>query len=128
VHERSPVVLTEAERADISASVDSQIRRLGEPGIRPPPSARAKPLINRVVVADDGRVFVRVNAPSQRVGRQWVEPVVFDVFDATHRYLGTFNVPTGFRLVRVVGDRVWGVYRDQDGVEVVQRYRVEFLG
>jgi len=48
----------------------------------------------------------------------------WDVFDAEGRYLGVVTFPGRYQPVRVVGDRFYGVARDDLDVQTVKVYRV----
>ena len=61
----------------------------------------------------------------------WREPVRYDVFEPDGTYLGVVAPPEDFTpYVNPVfdGDLVWGVTRDELGVERVVRYRIEVGG
>jgi hypothetical protein len=49
----------------------------------------------------------------------------WDVFDAEGRYLGVVTFPGRYQPVRVVGDRFYGVARDDLDVQTVKVYRVD---
>ncbi len=51
----------------------------------------------------------------------------FDVFDADGRFLGTLALPTKFQPVRVRGDRLYGIWRDDLDVQHVMVLRVDGL-
>lgn len=79
-----------------------------------------RPAFRDFFVDDSGRLWVRpeVAADSLRQRR-------FDVFDAEGRYLGPVDSPVDLpRAPRVVGDRVYGVTRDELGVNYVVRLRI----
>lgn len=104
-----------------------------------------KPAYQEIFPADDGRLWVRVPAPSvrymdaaeqkaeeERLGRSVVpfrEPVRFDVFEADGRYLGRVEGPDGFsaRWPPPVfrGDTVWAIVRDEYDVQRLHRFRLE---
>ena len=48
----------------------------------------------------------------------------WDVFDAEGRYLGVVTMPERYQPLRFVGDRVYGVWRDELDVQYVMRVRV----
>jgi hypothetical protein len=54
----------------------------------------------------------------------WREPAVYDVFEADGTYIGQVGVPYDTRIMRMRGDRVWGVVRNEDDVPVVKRFRI----
>lgn len=110
-----------------------------------PPIPDHKPAYWQFQVADDGRIWVRVPAPSvryldavaqkaeeERLGRSIVpfrEPVRYDVFGASGEYLGRVSAPEGFQaqwpppVFR--GDTVWAVMRDEYDVQRLHRFRME---
>jgi hypothetical protein len=45
----------------------------------------------------------------------------WDVFDAEGRFLGTLTLPAGVRIELITDRSIWGVRRDADGVQIVQR-------
>jgi hypothetical protein len=49
----------------------------------------------------------------------------WDVFDAEGRLLGALRLPPQFQPLRVVGDHIYGVLRDELGVQHVVRLRVD---
>jgi hypothetical protein len=96
------------------------------------PSAKAP--FTSVRADADGRVWVRVAAegvpvpvderpeprPDEAPGPEpWREPVVYDVFAPDGVLLGTVPMPRRFTWHGSRGDQVWGVTRDEFGVEYV---------
>ena len=55
---------------------------------------------------------------------EWSEPDAFDAFDLDGDFLGRVVLPDLFRMLGMSGDRLWGVVRDDLGVESVRFYRV----
>ncbi len=49
---------------------------------------------------------------------------VWDVFNADGRLLGTVTMPAGFRPLKFTDDAVYGVWRDELGIEYVVRLKV----
>lgn len=112
-----------------------------------PPIPDSKPAFHQVYPATDGRIWVRVPAPSERymdvaeqkaeeerLGRAvnpFREPVLFDVFESTGEYLGRVSAPDGFaaRWPPPVfrGDTVWAIVRDEYDVQRLQRFRMEAI-
>jgi hypothetical protein len=112
-----------------------------------PPIPDVKPAYNQFYPADDGRIWVRIPAPSERymdaaeqkaeeerLGRAvnpFREPVLFDVFESTGEYLGRVSAPDGFaaRWPPPVfrGDTVWAIVRDEYDVQRLQRFRMEAI-
>ncbi len=109
-----------------------------------PPIPNVKPAYHGFFPAEDGRVWVRVPAPSRRYMdaeeqraeeerldrpvNPFREPIRFDVFEPTGEYLGQVSAPEGFSLYpRPVfrGDTVWAVVRDEYDVQRLHRFRME---
>jgi hypothetical protein len=95
-----------------------------------PPIPDTKPPWAALVVAQDGRIWVQVSQPGERIPedeleepkraedgrmpavRKWREPVAFDVFQPDGRYVGRATAPTGFSMYPrpwIRGDTVWAV-------------------
>ena len=49
----------------------------------------------------------------------------WDIFDVDGRYLGVLEMPEGFAPRRVMEDRIYGIHRDELGVQRVVRLRLE---
>ena len=133
------------ERADVEAITTANMKRT-DPGWRwsGPAIPETKPFIRGIVPGDDGRIWVSVAAPGElvpegerapppsvQIGQvqrapdpKWRQPLVYDVFDPSGRFVGRVAAPpkTTFRAMR--GDRIWAVTRDSLDVEQVVRYRV----
>lgn len=69
-----------------------------------------------------GELWVEVPTP-ERTG-QVEEAGAYDVFAPSGRFLGRVEAPEGFRLEGVRGDRAFGVWTDELGVEYARVYRV----
>lgn len=81
------------------------------------------PPVRGIHVAEPGgEVWVEVPTP-MRTG-QVEEAGAYDVFAPSGRFLGRMEAPEGFRLEGVRGDRAYGVWRDELGVEHARVYRV----
>ena len=141
----TPVPVAGEERADNEERSTASMRRTDPtwrwsgPGI-----PGTKPAIASLAAADDGRIWVSVSQPGERIPAgelppgptvrvgevppippaKWRDPLVYDVFDPSGRYLGRVAAPpkTTFRTMR--GDHVWAVRRDSLDVEQVVRFRV----
>ena len=109
-----------------------------------PPIPDVKAAYHGFFPAEDGRIWVRVPAPSERYMdaeeqraeeerldrpvNPFREPVRFDVFEPTGEYLGRVSAPEGFALYpRPVfrGDSVWAIVRDEYDVQRLHRFRLE---
>lgn len=100
-----------------------------------------KPFYRQLLAGRDGRIWARLWTEAHRVENEdhdpedpdsdpvnWVEPLRYDVFESDGIYLGVVVPPEDFRpYVNPVfdGDHVWGVTRDDLGVERVVRFRIE---
>ncbi|HYV97463.1 MAG TPA: hypothetical protein VE967_08430 [Gemmatimonadaceae bacterium] len=149
--EAPPVVVGDDERRDRYDNMVAQVRSLDAASHTPIPEvAHTKLPISRVVFDYDARVWVQVAAPSEkftppeppapRPGQRapvpplrWREPTVYDVFERSGAYVGQVRMPvTSSMRPRYIdiwvarGDHIWIVERDNDGVESVHRYRIEW--
>ncbi|MYA64535.1 MAG: 6-bladed beta-propeller [Gemmatimonadetes bacterium] len=105
-----------------------------------PPIPEHKPFYQQLLAGRNGRIWVRLVTEGHRVENEdydpedprsehvtWEEPLRYDVFEPDGTYLGTVVPPDGFSpYVNPVfdGDYVWGVTRDELGVERVVRFRI----
>ena len=71
-----------------------------------------------VIVAGDGPTWARVYAPDLLAAATW------DVFAPDRAWLGSVVTPAGLTVHAVAGDRVYGVWRDELGVEHIRAYRL----
>jgi hypothetical protein len=96
---------------------------------------RVKPFFKDIHIDNDGRIWALLFMPSERrrqetskrAGTQepdWREPVAYDVFEQDGSYLGRVPVPDGTRLLAMQGGRIWGVVRNEDGVQFLRRFRL----
>lgn len=101
-----------------------------------------KPAFDNLTVGEDGRFWVQRPGPSERrenpdfdpadpdseVPRwEWVEPVLWDVFDPDGVFLGTVHAPEGFSVYPAPvfrGDLVLATTRDDLDVQRLVRYRI----
>ncbi len=115
-----------------------------------PDVPREKPPLRELHVDATGRIWAQLSQPARlnpavpppteptgeiAVARhRWVEPMVFDVFEPTGRYLGRVRFPDGVGDTllgpkigfAIQGDTVWAVSYDQDDVPIVKRYRINW--
>jgi hypothetical protein len=96
------------------------------PSRRVPEVPRYKPSIKRLSFSSDGQLLVSVSTPSRFVNGQWVEATVYDVFDQNGRFRGRVHIPEAFTMGYLKGDELWGVWRDDYGVESIRHYRVQW--
>ena len=106
-----------------------------------------KPLLQTVRVARDGRVWVMVSQPGERIPdaelppipprqsfeaanappraqTRWRDPVVYDVYEPDGEFLGRVAIPRRTNVFAMRGNQVWGVMRDSLDVEQITRLRV----
>jgi hypothetical protein len=50
---------------------------------------------------------------------------IWDVFGGDGRYLGELRLPDRYQPLRVIGDQIWGVWRDELDVQYVTMLRVD---
>jgi len=105
-----------------------------------PPIPEHKPFFNQLLAGRDGRIWVRLATEAYPVENEdhdpkspssapvtWEEPLRYDVFETDGVYLGAVAPPDDFTpYVNPVfdGDHVWGVTRDELGVQRVVRFRI----
>jgi hypothetical protein len=150
-----PVAFASGERAELEADIAASgppiesvsITRGQDPVIvhgQKQTVPATKPFFRRVITGDDGRIWVQVHAPAQKLDASgvaerspcnadrkgepmpmtWSEPIVWDVFEADGRYLGPVVVPPRTTLRRVRGDKVWAVHRGESDEEYLVRFRL----
>ena len=103
-----------------------------------------KPPFRDLFVGNDGRIWVLLHQPGERIpddqvveadpddpnprpANRWREPTVFDVFEPDGTYLGQVRGPTEMTFYPnpvFHGDNVWAVVRDELDVEYLVRFRV----
>jgi hypothetical protein len=150
-----PVPVADDERADWRNGITAYHRGLRGGGgweWDGPEIPRVKPPIRDVMVAADGRIWVRLSQPARLdravtvdtrrqaqneiyAQRRWMEPWLFDVFEPSGRYVGQVRFPDepGQPYMRhpgfvIQGDTVWMARYDQDDVPSIKRYRVQWGG
>jgi hypothetical protein len=133
-----PVALASEERTEWIATMEALARTV-DPRWRwtGPEVPRSKPAYRDLKIAADGRIWVLVSTPSERIPRvewdttsspmakvHWREPARYDVFEPDGSYLGVVAIPprTTFQAAR--GDVVWATVAGPDGEPTVQRFRV----
>lgn len=141
VHE--PVRIDPDEKAEAESRVQRMMRGL-QPNWRwnAAPIPDVKPPFTDVHVGLDGRLWVTVPQPGERIPQneieapddpnaplptRWRARIAFDVFEPDGTYLGRVRAPHGFAtLPRPVfrGDRVLAVVRDELDVQYIVRFRV----
>jgi hypothetical protein len=139
-----PAPVLSEEKAERERIMTANMRRT-EPGWRwnGPPIPDTKPPYTGFYVGAHGRIWVQLHqeayqiepaeperelAPGEIPERTWLEPVAFDVFEPTGRYLGMVHAPKGFSTYPtpvIRGDTVWAVVRDDLDVPYINRFHIE---
>lgn len=127
--ERRALIEQNAQRTDPSFSWTG-------PGI-----PATKPPFSSISVTEDGHLWVRVAQAAEVIPESELpplrtdvvptpvrlttrEPVAYDVYSADGALLGRVKVPPRTTVLRVRGDLVWGISRNEDDVEFATRFRV----
>lgn len=137
--------VADGDRRDYNAHRDAFLR------IAPPAAAQivpelaefpslsaAKPPHLGVLVDDSSRVWLReypdwiagrpdvfdVAAPMYRVDDEPTGGEMWQVFDRDGQWLGGVRMPARLTVRAIAGNRVYGVWRDSDGVEHVRSYAI----
>lgn len=152
-HSTAVVPVQDAERADWRQSV-TMFNRYGRGNSEwtweGPDIPREKPPLRDLYVDVDGRIWVQLSQPARlnpsiptpreptgEIGaarHRWLEPLVFDVFEPSGRYVGRVRFPDGVGDTMlgpkigfaIQGDTAWAVSYDQDDVPIVKRYRIRW--
>jgi hypothetical protein len=141
-HVAQPVAVSDEQRSVERTRIENFLRMI-DPGWKynGPDIPRVKPPYKDLRVGEDGTIWVQLSMPGERVaaaapppgapsGRpalpDWIEPAVYDVFEPNGRYLGRVTRPAKVTFTRMTGDRVWAVARDDDDVEIVKRFRIDW--
>ena len=82
------------------------------------------PLLEHVPVARTLLIDTEGNIWSERYRLPWEEDPVWDVIDASGRWLGTVNTPRNFNLFDIGPNYVLGRHRDDLGVERMRMYEL----
>ncbi len=111
-HPGEPLPLSPAERGDEldeelpdawRSTLGAALAEAGEP--------RLPPVISRIVVGADGRIWVQRDRPAPGAGnRHGVSGAMHDVFLPSGRFLGSIRLPEDHRLLEARGRRVWTLH------------------
>jgi hypothetical protein len=103
-----------------------------------PPIASTRAPARSAFVGRDGRVWVQVALPAERIPEperdparenspppvRWRSPSAYEVYARDGRFLGRVTLPRGANPQAADGDVVWGTQLDEDDVATVVRWRV----
>jgi hypothetical protein len=135
----TPVPVGEEEREIEKAGITYNLRQVDPSwSWRGPALPATKAPMSGLFVARDGRIWVRVAAPSVEIPAaeltpprdslapvtKHYTPIVYEVFEPNGRFLGRVDLPRRARLAEAAGDQVWAIVPDADDVPAVTRFRV----
>jgi hypothetical protein len=130
--ERSPVTSVDrrlfADRREDAISRDPE-QALVLPPLRHFPVPDYKPTYSRLLVDDEGNLWVREYRSSAAGWPRLFDPHIGDerdrwwVFDGSGRLLGSVRIPAGFEI-RISGHSVVGIFTDADDVQHLQRFEL----
>lgn len=140
---REPVPFTEGEQATLLARYEESMKERNAPPERIRQFREALefepyyPYYRRFMNGPRGTVWLRRVKPISDMTTEEIEALTtspsvrpapgFDVFDARGRYLGVVEIPDEMPGSLLIGDRLFGIVRDELDVEYVQIYRIEGL-
>jgi hypothetical protein len=141
-----PVAVNPDEKSNAEENTTANMRQMVSDWKWNGPSIPdTKPPIRSLIVARDGRIWVQLSTPGQRIPDdelpeprrgpddrplpqiRWRESIAFDVFEPDGRYVGMVTAPTGFSMNPspvIRGDVVWAIVRDEFDVQRLARLRV----
>lgn len=119
----------EVTRADVDVYVGLYERYISDPNQRGeylstvdhPARPSHLPGYDRLVVADDGNMWARIYTPD-------LSGLTWDVYSPDRKWLGQVDLPEGFSLSAVGHGRLFGIWRDDLGVEYVQVFDLRSMG
>lgn len=142
IREVTAVPVTKTEATERRAQIEQNARRTN-PGFswNGPDIPATKPPFSSILVADDGRLWVRVAQPAEVIPEDELpplrtdvvptpirlttrDPIAYDVYSADGALLGRVKLPPRTNVFRVRGDFAWGISRNEDDVEFATRFRV----
>ncbi len=105
----------------------------------PLPTTKAPVTGMGVIPTRDGRLWVQVAVPSERIPDaelvpprdstmpvvKYRMPMVYEVFEVDGSLLGRVGMPSRTSLVDAHGEEVWGLSTNEEGLPQVVRFRVE---
>jgi hypothetical protein len=138
----APVAIDPEERTSAEELLTSRVRRTDPTwqwtGV---PLAQVKPYFDELRVGLDGRLWVSVSQPSEKVAVEnppppspdqppppkfrWRSRARYDVFEPDGRYLGRVEPPRLTSIQTMRGNQVWAVVYDSLDVPFVTRFRIQ---
>jgi hypothetical protein len=99
----------------------------------------SKPALGAAYVARDGRIWVRMATPSERIPDnelperrpnssppyRFRSPIEYEVFAANGTFLARVALPKDLQLMEADGNTLWALGKDDDDLPAVRRYRIE---
>jgi hypothetical protein len=146
--DRLPVPVDDLERADLLTQDNWTVGEMGGSStISLNDIPRVKPHFRSILVARDGRIWVRIRTPGTRIAltprqlenysainpaldrmprptHQWQETTAFDVFEPAGDFVGTVALPERSIFAAANGDLLWLVVLDDFDVPTLVRFRI----
>lgn len=135
-----PVSISADEQADDRAAITFGLRQTQRDwkwtGASVPES---KPALGAGMIGRDGRIWVRVATPSQRIPDselpeqrpnasppyRFRSPIEWEVFAANGTWLGRVAFPKDAQLMEADGNTVWALGKDDDDLPALKRFRID---
>lgn len=93
------------------------------------------PAFNEILAGPEGTLWVQHLRTAEEIERagagldpQSLGAPRWDIFDADGRFLGVLELPDRFQPTRIRDDRIYGIWRDELGVEHALRLRIVGIG
>jgi hypothetical protein len=93
------------------------------PTIQHFPIPEQMPTLSRLILDDEGRIWVR-KYQNEDLYETRPSGELWWIFSSHGEWLGTVVVEAGFEIMDIRGNRLFGIYRDNQDVEVVRVYRL----
>jgi hypothetical protein len=125
------VVATRDEREFYRAKVEREGRRYQPALLFPLERIPAnKPHIKLLKADRNARIWVELYQPAQKAvidtTTQWVEKLVYDVFETTGEFIGRVHLPANSSFATAQADKLWVIQRDSLNVPTIVRYSMRF--
>jgi hypothetical protein len=135
-----PVRLPPEERADDEAFITWGLRQtVPDWKWTGPAVPESKPALGAAISTRDGRLWVRVATPSERIpdaelperrpngppAYRFRSSIEWEVYASDGTFLARVAFPKNTQLMEADGNTVWALGRDDDDLPAVRRYRIE---